>query len=111
MKDDRVYLRHLEECIGRIVEYTQGGLEPFLADTRTQDAVLRNLEVIGEAVKNLTPKLTDSHPEIPWKRIAGLRDILIHHYFGVDLEIVWRVVEDRLPELARAVAELLDADS
>ena len=111
MKDDRVYLHHLEDCIERITEYTRGGLDPFLADTMTQDAVLRNLEVIGEAVKNLSPNLTAAHPEIPWKRIAGLRDILIHHYFGVDLEIVWRVVEDRLPELSRAVADLLGPGS
>ena len=111
MKDDRVYLHHLEECIDRITEYTRSGLDSFLDDTMTQDAVLRNLEVIGEAVKNLSPTLTAAHPEIPWKRIAGLRDILIHHYFGVDLEIVWRVVEDRLPELSRAVADLLDPGS
>ena len=82
MKDDRVYLLHVVDCIERIRKYTRDGQGAFIADTLIQDAVLRNLEVIGEAVKNLSADVTNEHPGIPWRRIAGMRDVLIHHYFG-----------------------------
>jgi uncharacterized protein with HEPN domain len=72
-----------------------------------QDAVIRNLEVIGEAVKHLPPDLRRRHPEVPWRSITALRNVLIHEYFGVDLEIVWRVVQRRLPALKRHVTILL----
>ncbi len=107
MKDDRVYLRHIRDAIARIGSYVTGGREAFLADTMIQDAVIRNLEVIGEAVKNLSSGLRDRHPDIPWTRIAGMRDVLIHEYFGVRIETVWAAVENRLPELKRYVDELL----
>jgi uncharacterized protein with HEPN domain len=74
-----------------------------LKDRKTQDAVIRNLEIIGEAVKNLPAELTDKYPEIPWKNIAGMRDRLIHHYFGVNLKMVWGVVENRLEDLNQVV--------
>lgn len=73
-----------------------------------QDAVIRNLEVIGEAVKNLSSDLRRRHPAIPWRGITALRNVLIHEYFGVDLEIVWRVVSRRLPTLKRSVLKLLE---
>ena len=82
----------------------------FLAETIVQDAVIRNREVIGEAVKNLSDHLRQAHPEVPWSRIAGLRDVLIHEYFGVRLETVWAAVENRLPELRRHIAALLGTD-
>lgn len=107
MKDDRVSLAHIRDAIARIESYTQGGREAFFADTKTQDAVIRNLEVIGEAVKNLSADLRVTHPEMPWTRIAGMRDVLIHDYFGVRLETVWNAVEHRLPELKRCVEALL----
>ena len=69
--------------------YVSGGREAFLADTMIQDAVIRNLEVIGEAVKNLSSELRVQHPDVPWTRIAGMRDVLIHEYFGVRVETVW----------------------
>ncbi len=72
-----------------------------------QDAVIRNLEIIGEAVKNLSADLRDRHPDIPWGRIAGLRDVLIHQYFGVRLQTVWNAVENRLPELKGHIESLL----
>lgn len=78
MKDDRVYLRHIRDAITRIESYVGGGREAFLADNMIQDAVIRNLEVIGEAVKNLSSDLRAQHPDIPWTRIAGMRDVLIH---------------------------------
>lgn len=111
MKDDRVYLLHILDAIGAIEEYTQGGHEPFAATRMIQDAVIRNLEVLGEAVKNLSSTLRDNHPEIPWQRIAGLRDILIHQYFGVDLGSVWGVVEHRLPDLKQNIEHLLNASN
>ena len=107
MKDDRVYLMHIRDCLTRIAEYTEGGREAFFADTKTQDAVIRNLEVIGEAVKNLSQAHRDAHPDIPWKRIAGLRDLLIHRYFGVKLDTVWEVIERELPNLGQAIEQML----
>lgn len=107
MKDDRVFLAHVQDAISKIERYTEGGREAFFADTKTQDAVMRNLEIIGEAVKNLSADLRAQHPEIPWTRIAGMRDVLIHDYFGVRLETVSNAVEHRLPELKRSVEALM----
>lgn len=110
MKDDRVYLAHVRDAIERILAYTGAGRTAFLADGKTQDAVVRNIEVIGEATKNLSPEIRDANPDIPWKRIAGMRDRVIHAYFGVDLDLVWEVVEDHLPALLARVVQLLDTD-
>lgn len=107
MKDAAVFLQHIRDAIGRIETYTVGGRRAFLADTMVQDAVIRNLEIIGEAVRHLPPELRRQHPRIPWRSITALRNVLIHEYFGVDLEIVWRVVERRLPALKRHVVLML----
>ena len=107
MKDDLVYLRHIVGAIKDIEVYTAGGREVFFATKMVQDAVIRNLEIIGEAVKNLSPSFRTEHPDVPWKQIAGLRDILIHHYFGVDINGVWLVVEIRLPGLLQRLETLL----
>ncbi|MGQ9592252.1 MAG: HepT-like ribonuclease domain-containing protein [Planctomycetota bacterium] len=106
-KDSRVYLAHILECLEKIERFTAGGGEAFLADELVQDAVLRNFEVIGEAAKRLDDAYRAAHPEIPWRALAGLRDVLIHHYEGVDLERVWAIVEKDLPGLKRAIAALL----
>ncbi len=108
MKEDRVYLAHIRDAIDRVESFTSGGRERFLADAMVQDAVIRNLEVIGEAVKGLSENLRLANPDIPWKQIAGMRDVLIHHYFGVKLETVWQVVIDHLPRLGERVRGLLD---
>ena len=108
MKEDRVYLLHIRDAAELIAEYAGSGHDAFLADRKTQDAVIRNLEIIGEAVKNLSDALKATHLDIPWKQIAGMRDVLIHHYFGVKLETVWVVVETHLPVLRSKVEELLD---
>jgi uncharacterized protein with HEPN domain len=81
--------------------------EAFLAGTRTQDAVIRNLEVMGEATKNLSAELRAQHPEMPWKGMAGVRDRLIHHYFGVNLDIVWDIVTRELPDVASRIDEMI----
>jgi uncharacterized protein with HEPN domain len=108
VKDDRVYLLHMRDAAARILEYTKDGPVRFLADPRTQDAVIRNLEIVGEAVKNLTESARAREKEIPWRQIAGMRDKLIHQYFGVNLELVWKTVEIEIPRLQKAVERLLD---
>lgn len=97
MKDDRVYLEHIRASLSRIIEFTREGKGVFLADAKTQDAVIRNLEIVGEAVKQLSESFKENHPEIEWRRISGMRDFLIHVYFGVNLDTVWKVVEDHVP--------------
>ena len=84
--------------------------EAFRRDPRTADAVVRNLEVIGEAVKRLPPDLRERRPSVEWSKMSGLRDVLIHAYFGVDLDIVWDIVESKLDAVAAAVASLLDEE-
>jgi uncharacterized protein with HEPN domain len=107
MKDDAVYLRHILDAVAKVEHYTAGGRDAFFADPMIQDAVLRNLEIIGEAVRNLSPAIRRHHPEVPWRSITALRNVLIHEYFGVDLEIVWRLVTRRLPTLKHHVTALL----
>lgn len=97
-KDARVYLVHIIECIEAISGYMAGlDKDAFSHDTKTQDAVQRRLAVIGEAVKKLSPELRLAHPDIPWRRMAGMRDKLIHDYFGVDIDLVWEVSTSLLP--------------
>jgi uncharacterized protein with HEPN domain len=102
---------HLEDILGAIAKtrrYTSGlSGETFARDDKTVDAVVRNLEVIGEAVKRLPPELRARRSDIEWQRIAGLRDILIHEYFGVDVDILWDVIVNKLPALEHAVESLL----
>lgn len=90
-----------------IQSYTTTGRAAFFTEPMIRDAVLHNLQIIGEAVKNLSEPFRAAHPEIPWRRIAGFRDVLIHQYFGVSVPMVWEVVEGELPELKRHVDELL----
>ena len=111
MKNAAVFLQHIQDAIARIEAYTVAGRRAFLSDTMVQDAVIRNLEVIGEAVRNLPLELRRQHPTIPWRSITALRNVLIHEYFGVDIDIVWRVVERRLPTLKRHVVLMLKTSS
>ena len=108
-KDPRVYLAHVLECATRIRLYISSGEQAFQRDTMIQDAVIRNLEIIGEAVKNISKDLRAKHSDIPWQQIAGMRDEMIHEYFGVDLSIVWNVVVKDLPTLKRKIDELLES--
>jgi uncharacterized protein with HEPN domain len=107
VKDERVYLGHILEAIDDIERYASAGADAFLAERMRQDAVIRKLEIIGEAVNKLSDNTRSRRPEIPWKQIAGLRDRLTHDYFGVDLGLVWRVVERDLQALRTAVNALI----
>lgn len=107
-RDSSVYLEDIVTAAERISTYVAGhSRETFGADTKTVDAVVRNLEVIGEAVKQVSVEVRQQAPEVEWSKIAGLRDVLIHAYFGVDLDIVWDVVVTKVPELASRVRVLL----
>ena len=103
-KDPRVYLVHLLECAGRIEDYIQEGEAPFMRDTKTQDAVIRNFGVIGEAAKRLPDAFREKHPSVPWSLLAGFREVLIYQYDGVDLQRVWILATRDLPGYARLEA-------
>lgn len=99
MKDDKLYLQHILECIDNIESYVPNGESDFFSSKLIQDAVIRNLEIVGEATKRVSMDLRSQYPDVPWREMAGLRDVLIHNYFGVDNEIVWNVVTNELPLL------------
>lgn len=106
MKEDGIYLAHIKEAIDKIYLYTNDGYECFLDDCKTQDAVIRNFEIIGEACKKLTNETKSLRADIPWREVAGLRDVLIHDYMGVDVKEVWNIVTNHLPSLKTAIEEL-----
>jgi uncharacterized protein with HEPN domain len=107
-RDSRVYLEDILEATRKIASYTAHlSKAAFLEDEKTFDAVVRNLEVIGEAVKKLPEDLRAEHAAVEWKKIAGLRDILIHEYFGLDAEIVWDIVQTKVPVLDREIRAML----
>ena len=107
MSNDSVYLQHIRDALADIVAYTGAGRDVFFAERMRQDATLRKLEIIGQAVKKLSDETRSREPEIAWKQIAGMRDKVIHDYFGVNLEIVWAVIEKELPKLEQAIGRLL----
>ena len=108
MRDYKLYLDDILEATKRIEKYTKGfTLEKLKKDNLTIDGVVRNLEIIGEAVKNIPADIKDKYPDIEWKKIAGLRDILAHEYFGIDLEILWDIIENKLPDLKKEISCLL----
>ncbi len=110
-RGSRLRLQDILQAIERIEEYTRGmGFDEFCEDTRTVDAVVRNLEIIGEASRHIAPSLLRRHPEVRWHRIWGLRNVLAHGYFGVDLSIVWHTVTLNLPPLAPLLEALLEAE-
>lgn len=108
-KDDSVYLRHVLDAISRIEEYTQDiTYENFLNSHLRQDAAIRQIEVIGEAVKKLSLELKARYEKIPWKDVAGMRDKLIHDYFGVDLDAVWDTAKKDIPRLKNEIREIIE---
>jgi uncharacterized protein with HEPN domain len=107
LKGDFVYLQHILDAIIKIEEYVSVGYETFMSESHWQDAVIRQLEIIGEATKQLSDDVRIKYPEIPWKRISGLRDILIHNYMGVDLSAVWEITQKNLSDLKQQVQKIL----
>jgi uncharacterized protein with HEPN domain len=108
MKSDLAYIRHMIDSIKKIESYSSVGKEEFLTVSHWQDAIIRNLEILGEASKRLSKPLKSRYPDIQWRNIAGLRDVLIHDYMGVDLSTVWNVVEHNLPILKKQLDGILE---
>ena len=113
-KDNTVYIQHMLECISRIQSYVESR-EHFYSSNLVQDAVARNLQTLAESSQRLSESLKDQHPETPWRAIAGFRNILVHDYLGLDLDVIWGVVDIELPKLQatlqRMAAEHLKTQS
>ena len=108
MKDDRLYLEHILDCIRRIEEYTAGDKNRFMESTLIQDAVVRNLQTMAESTQRLSEALKSSNPSVDWSAISGFRNILVHDYLGLDLQRLWGVVERRLPLLKAEIERMLE---
>ena len=108
MKDDKVYLQHILDCIDKIELFTKD-ISRFEFDQNflVQDAVIRNIEIIGEATKKISFGYRQTHPEIPWKEMSGMRDKLIHDYLDVDQEVIWVTIESDIPFLKEIISKLL----
>ena len=108
MKDDRLYLIHITECIARIESYVENmDKSVFLASSLVQDAVVRNLQVMAESTQRLSGSAKEAHPQVEWYKIAGLRNVLVHDYLGVDVEKVWNIIEEDLPSLKEVLQKML----
>jgi uncharacterized protein with HEPN domain len=107
-RDHRVYLKDILEAIRKIKKYTRNlTFEELTKDELVLDGVVRNLEIIGEAVKQIPAEIKNKNPDIEWKKIAGLRDILTHAYFGIDEAIVWDVIKNKIPELKNKISKII----
>ena len=108
MRDYKLYLDDILEAVTKIERYTRGmSFEKLKKDSLVLDGIARNLEIIGEAAKNIPGAIKEKHSDIEWKKIVGLRDILAHEYFGIDLEVVWDIVKNKLPILKHQISHIL----
>lgn len=107
MTDDGLNITCIAECIARIEEYTSAGQEAFETTRMIQDAVVRNFQVIGDATKNLSSDLKQAYPDVPWRRMAGFRDVLVHDYLRIDFNLVWEIIEIELPRFKPQILEIL----
>jgi len=111
MKDDLIFIKHIQDCIQRIdIFMKRVSKKEFVQNEEKQSAVIRQIEIIGEAVKNLSEDFRKKYPQIEWRKIAGMRDKLIHFYFGVDLDAVWYVAKDNLPKLKKQIRQILEKE-
>jgi uncharacterized protein with HEPN domain len=108
MKDDKIHLNHILECIGHIEEFTKDGRGVFSDSRMIQDATLRNLQTLGQSVNQLSDKIKKVHPEIDWIGIVGFRNVLVHDYLGINLIRVWEIVEGELPKLKQSIQAILE---
>ncbi|MEW6063463.1 MAG: DUF86 domain-containing protein [Nanoarchaeota archaeon] len=107
-KDNRIFIEHILNSIEKIEEFLENkSKEDFFNDEQLHEAVARKLEIVGEATKNITKDFREKHAEIPWRKIAGLRDVLIHEYFGIDLTITWGIIKKDLPNLKEKIKNIL----
>jgi len=107
MKDDLAFIEHILLCIDKIQEYTKNlTAQDFNNSELIQDAVIRNIEIIGEATKKISKDLKSQYREIPWKEMSGMRDKLIHDYFGVDVDVVWKTVNEDIPYLKSLIENI-----
>ena len=110
-RDVLLYLEDIQRACEKVLRYTQDAtFETFTDDEKTFDAVVRNLEVIGEAAKHVPATLRDRYPDVEWTKIAGLRDMIAHAYFGLDEEILWDIVQNRVPQLLKKVTTILSLE-
>jgi uncharacterized protein with HEPN domain len=108
MKDDTVYLRHILECIRRIEENTADGRDRFMSSHTLQDAALRNLQTLSESTQRLSDNLKETQPTIEWRKIEAFRNVLVHDYLGIDLEIIWEIIQRDIPKLKQAILSMLE---
>ena len=107
-REYRFYLEDMRTSCEKVIQFIRGMSQAqFLADQKTYDAVMRNLEIIGEAAKHVPSEVRDRHTEVDWRRVAAFRDVAIHEYFGIDVDVVWDIVQNKLPALHRQIQQLL----
>lgn len=107
-KDPLIFIKHMRDAIELIETFTQNfAAKKFLQDKLVQSAVVRQIEIIGEAAKNVSEDFRNEYPKIPWSDLAGMRDKLIHGYFGIDYNRIWKVVKEDIPRLKKQIQEIL----
>jgi uncharacterized protein with HEPN domain len=108
----KLFITDIRDCTNRILDYTMDkSFDEFIENQMLIDAVVRNLEIIGEATKNLPDDIRQKYPQVEWRKIAGLRDIVIHGYFGIDYEILWDIIQNKIPDLVVKIQEVIERET